>query len=188
MGDKADFEGIHVVADAAARDAILAAANNRGQQCFNAIAAYGGTTTTPPLSLAQMIQTYTLDAAAVEAVLGVTGIRGNEFLSELAGVAVAVAGIQRLSTNPNSYTATGMWAGGTVISCQVTITDPDGQIDQDVLRVTLPPGNHTSEVATQVVCEAIDALVHVRCVRSGATITLSPAAPANRLESNLTKV
>lgn len=188
MGDKADFEGIHVVADAAARDAILAAANNRGQQCFNAIAEYGGTTTTPPLSLAQMIQTYTLDAAAVEAVLGVTGIRGNEFLSALAGVAVAVTRIRRLSTNPNSYTATGMWAGGTVISCQVTITDPDGQIDQDVLRVTLPPGNHTSEVAIQVVCEAIDALVHVRCVRSGATITLSPSAPANRLESNLTKV
>ena len=82
--DKSEFVGTWTIDTAAKRDACLAAANNRGQQAFDASAPYGGTTTTPPLSLATMLQVYTLDAAAVEVILTDTAIRGHEFLTGMA--------------------------------------------------------------------------------------------------------
>ena len=80
MGQKADFEGTWTL-DAAGVNTSLAAANNRGQQCFNVMAPYGVTTSTPPLSLTTMAQAYVLDTAAVAVILNATGARGNEFLS-----------------------------------------------------------------------------------------------------------
>ena len=191
MGQKADFVGVFTVDTAAKRNFVLAAANNRGQQCFNAIAPYGGTTTTPPLTLATMLQVYTLDAAAVEVVLAETGARGNEFLSALGTPAPAPASpsIARLTTDPNTYTATGgPWAGGTMILCDLQITDPDGQSETDTFTVTLPPGSHTDSVAASVVCAAIDDLVHYRCTQTGSSITIAPAAAENTVTSDLRKV
>ena len=121
--DKADFVGSWTVS-AGIVQALLAAANNRGQQAFNLLAPYGDTTTTPPLTTAQMAQTYTLDAAAVEVVVQGLAIRGHEFLTALATLATPGGGAGNPSiqeTNPNVYRATGTWQGGTVITFNLAI-------------------------------------------------------------------
>ena len=193
MGQKADFVGTFTVDTDAKRDAILAAANNRGQQCFNAIAPYGATTTTPPLTLATMKQAYTLNEAAVEVVPAKTGARGNEYLTALdvqtGGATTQGPEIGQLTADPNNYTATGgPWPGGTQIYCDLTLTDPDGQSEGDTFTVTLPPGSHSDSVAASVVCAAIDELVHYRCTQVGSSITITAAAAGNTVTSNLYKV
>lgn len=189
MGQLADFEGTFTVDTDAKRDAILAAANNRGQACFNAIAPYGGTTTTPPLSLATMKQAYTLNTAAVQAVLAVTGARGNEFLTALSLVTGGVMALVVQSPTPNVYTFQNTWPEGTQCNTTLTVTDSDGQVDTNTVLSTLPPGGpYTPAQAAAVVCADIEAMPFVTCSRSGATLTLSVSEPNTTLESSIVLV
>jgi hypothetical protein len=118
--DKADFVGTHVISSAAQRDFILSRSNNKGHQHFAAMAEFGDVTSTPQvLSLAAMLQTYILDAAAVDKVLQAngSGLRGHDFLSAVtfagdltpAGVISAAAGT---SADPHTLTLTGWFSAG----------------------------------------------------------------------------
>ena len=190
MGQKADFIGTFNILEAGQRDYCLAAANNRGQACFNAIAPYGATTTTPPLSLTTMIQSYTLDAAAVEVVLNKTGCRGNEFLTGLYEIAGSPDLIPEVnSAGPNVYVFLNMWPEGTSLDTTIMVTDSAGDTDTHVIRSTLPPGGpYTASQAAAVVCADIDAQAFVNCSVSGATLTLTATEPGTTLSSGMALV
>ena len=189
MGQLADFVGTFTIDTDAKRDACLAAANNRGQDCFNAVAAYGATTTTPPLTLATMKQAYTLDAAAVTVVLNGTGARGNEFLTALSAGGVVVQGPVVVSVTPNVYTFKNTWPEGTQCRTVLTVTDSAGDVDTHTVLSTLPPGGpYTPEEGAAVVCADIDSAAFVTCSVSGATLTLSATEPGTTLESSMTLV
>jgi hypothetical protein len=80
MSDLADFVGVHVLDDAEVQLCLNAGAL-KGQQLFNALAPFGGTTTTPPLSLALMAQTYTLaDLDDVNVVVNADALRSHPFM------------------------------------------------------------------------------------------------------------
>ena len=187
MGQKADFIGIFTIDTDAKRDACLAAANNRGQDCFNTIAPYGSLIIVPPLNLSQMKQVYTLNEAAVEAVLAGTGARGNEFLTALSGEgSVVVLNPVVVTPEPNVYTFENSWPAGTQLNTMLEITDSVGDVDTHVVLSTLPPGGpYTPEQAAAVVCGDIDAQAFVTCTQSGATLTLSATEAGTTLVSSM---
>jgi hypothetical protein len=88
MSDLADFIGVHTLS-AAEVDVCLAAGGLKGQQLFNAMAPFGGTTTEPPLTMATMAQAYTLaDIDDVYTVVNADGLRSHPFMEAvLAGTA-----------------------------------------------------------------------------------------------------
>jgi hypothetical protein len=183
---KSDFVGVPFLVEAVGRDAILAAANNRGQRGFNLIAQYGDTTTTPPLSLATMLQTYTFPTlAAVDGFLNHMGPRGSEFLIALAANTGGVPDQPSITEVDNVYTATGTWPGGTVITFTCTVTDPDGQSDTHVYPITLPPGQHSGATVAGVCAASLDPQTHIRAVAAGNVLTLSPADPDYSLVSSV---
>lgn len=83
---KSDFVGTHAVT-AFSRDAALSVAGLEGQQMFNAMAQYGQTTNTAPLSLTDMVQTYVIpNVAAVDQILKTGGVRGHPFMRIIADI------------------------------------------------------------------------------------------------------
>ena len=81
MSDLVDFIDTYVLS-AADVDKCLVTAGTKGQQLFNAMAVAGGqTTSTAPIALADMAQTYILaDAADVNAVIFADALRSHNFL------------------------------------------------------------------------------------------------------------
>lgn len=122
--DKADFIGTHVIDTAAKRDFILARSNNRGHQHFESMAIAAGATNQPPLSLADMLQTYVLDTAEkVEQVLqnsptGASALRGHEFLTavkfagDITPAGVLSTGNAGTPADPFTLTLTGWFTAG----------------------------------------------------------------------------
>jgi hypothetical protein len=90
MSDLADFIDTYVLSDADVA-ACLATAGLKGQQLFNAMAVAGGqTTSTAPIALADMTQTYILaDAADVDAVIKADALRSHPFLDKALSLAAA---------------------------------------------------------------------------------------------------
>ena len=85
----------------------------------------------------------------------------------------------------NRFTFKGVWPGGTRIGVSLQITDPDGQVDQESLTIVLPPGTHPPSVVAVVVASQVDSLVHYRAVAAGDSVTISAAAPANEVSSEM---
>lgn len=96
-------------------------------------------------------------------------------------VGIAVA---RILAVGNNFTFNGRFAGGQAIEVVIQLTDPDGDVEEDVLNLTLPPapgGFHLGPVAAAVVCARIDALTHIRCEQVDNMLSITPSAPANTL-------
>lgn len=199
MALKTDFVGTHAV-DATIRDSALAAAGLEGQQMFNAMAQYGQTTSTPPLTLAQMVQTYIIpDLAAVDALLPVGGIRGHRFMEIISGespgpIAVGTVTKTQSASGPNTpviFRFDGAFPGGAVINVSLLVTDPDNEsesLSDAVVLPPTPPGQefHDAATAASVVSAAIDSVVHVRSSTVGPILTVTPAAPANTVNADIT--
>jgi hypothetical protein len=88
----------------------------------------------------------------------------------------------------NSHTFNGQWPGGTQIRVTTMITDLDGDVDEQVMVVTLPPapsppGYHPAPAAASVVTGEVNAQPHVTATLSGSTMTLAETAPSNVLTS-----
>ena len=178
-----DFVGVFVV-NAAARDAMLNAADIRGQTCFNAMQPYAATPGALPVTLANMLDTYTLDADAVQDVMRSGGQEMWQFLTAMAAVTVVVEGPTLNNTLPNVYTAGGTWEGGTVITFTLELTDPAGDQDIRSVVVTLPPGQHSGATVASVCAQAVDPSPHVRAVAAGNTLTLSATDMDYSLDSS----
>jgi hypothetical protein len=180
-----DFVGTHVVATAAQRNAVLAAANNRGQRCFNLLAPYGGTTTTPPLSLTTMIQVYTLNAAAVTAFLNKAGARGHEFLDALSALTFVVLKPDVNIVRPNEYQFLNSWPAGTIADVYLELTDSDGDVQVSTVEVVLP-GDSTPEMAAAHTAIFLNPIAFVDAVASGSILSLMPSEPNTTLVSTIT--
>lgn len=185
MSNKADFVGTHIITTAAQRNTILAAANNRGQKCFNVLAPYGASSFTPPLSLAQMIQAYTLNAAAVEAVLARTGVRGHEFLDALVANSATTLSPELNIVRPNEYQFLSEWPAGTVADVYLELTDSDGDVQVSTAELTLP-NDSTSEEAAAYVAYVIEPYAFIAAVAAGPLLTMMPSEPGTTLVSTIT--
>ena len=144
--DKADFVGTHVIDTEAKRDFILSYSNNRGHQCFETLAFTGGTID-PPLTLATMLQTYTVDEFIVDAVLVAGAIRGHEFLTALK-LASSLGGLDIVqaagtTADPAQIQLSGWFPTGAIIDIGITL-DVDGP---GVVTYTVPVGAAAPDVA-----------------------------------------
>jgi hypothetical protein len=82
--NNSDFVGTFVV-DADLVEAMIATSGNRRNTLFEYLAPYGQTTSTPPLTKAQMAQTYIIpDLDAVNSIKVKGGIRSHQFLTVMA--------------------------------------------------------------------------------------------------------
>jgi len=86
---------------------------------------------------------------------------------------------------PNVYTANGMWPGGTVITFQLVITDPNGQIDNHTVVVTLPPGLHNGPTVAGVCAATLDPFPHIDAIAVGNVLTLEATDPNYSLSSSV---
>jgi hypothetical protein len=185
MGTKASFVGAWAVNTAAKRDVCLAAANNRGQRLFNIMAPYGGTVTTPPLSLTQMLQTYTLNAAAVEVILGKGGARGHEFLNALSTLTAVVLKPDVNIVRPNEYQFLNSWPAGTVADVYLELTDSDGDVQVSTVELTLP-SDSTPEEAAAYVAYVMEPYAFIDAIATGSLLSLMPSEPGITLVSTIT--
>lgn len=180
--DKADFVGAHAITSAAQRDFVLKYANNKGQQFFNVMAEFGDTTTTPPLTLATMLQTYTLDAAAVDKVLqgNGSGLRGHEFLTAVtfagnltpAGVLSAAAGT---AADPYTLTLSGWYSEGLTldITWQTDLPSGPGQAP-----LVVPAGGWSPTEAAAAFGDHLKGPDGLTTTIADNVITFLPYAPA----------
>jgi hypothetical protein len=82
--NNSDFVGTFAV-DADLVEAMIATSGNRRNTLFEYLAPYGQTTSTPPLTKAQMAQTYIIpDLDAVNSIKVKGGIRSHQFLTVMA--------------------------------------------------------------------------------------------------------
>jgi hypothetical protein len=185
MGTKASFVGTWVLNTPAKVATCLAAANNRGQKCFNVMAQYGGVTTIPPLSLLQMQQSYTLNAAAVENILSECGARGHEFLSAVSTVAVVVLKPDVNIVRPNEYQFLNEWPAGTVADVYLELTDSDGDVQVSTVELTLP-SDSTPEEAAAYVAYVMEPYAFIDALASGSLLSLMPSEPGTTLVTTIT--
>lgn len=180
-----DFEGVHIVNTAAKRDAILAAANNRGQRCFNLLAPFGASSQAPPLSLTQMLQSYTLDAPGVKLFLNRAGARGHEFLTALSALTFVVLKPDVNIVRPNEYQFLNSWPAGTVADVYLELTDSDGDVQISTAIVTLP-SDSTPEEAAAYVAYVVEPYAFLDAVAGGSILNLMPSEPNTTLVSTIT--
>ena len=187
--DKADFIGTHVVDSVAKRDFVLRYSNNRGHQCFEAMSVAAGGTA-PPLTLATMLQTYTLDADGVQAVLSAGAVRGHEFLTAVKFLSIDAAATIEVPC-PDlvvSFSVDGLWFPGSALKVAITVTGGT-DISTSIANgkgITLTPDEFAADVASalntigagDVQCGATGNLVQVSAVGAVTALTITTAAPA----------
>jgi hypothetical protein len=181
----ATFIGTWVVNLTSERDACLNAANNRGQRCFNLLAPYGAVTTVPPLSLATMLQSYTLNAAAVTAFLNKAGARGHEFLIALSQVTLVTLKPEVNIVRPNEYQFLNSWPAGTIADVYLELTDSDGDVQVSTVEVVLP-FDSTPEIAAEHTAYLLEPLAFIDAMSIGSMLSIMPSEPNTTLVSTIT--
>jgi len=161
---KADMVGTWSVAVAAEVNLLHRAGANRGQQLFDALQPYAGTPAETPVGLDDMIDDYTLDAAAVDAVLEKGAIRGHRFLTALTRLGVPKAATITTASGTDStpavVTLNGIWAAGSTL--QITLdTDTLALQDTGAIEVTVDslPDTAAADLAPLLEAELTDVIV-----------------------------
>jgi hypothetical protein len=172
---KADVVGVFAVDSAAKRDAMLRAGGPKGQQMFDALQPYAATEATPPTSLDDMLDTYTIpDLAAVDIIARASkgALRFHPFMSAMVGTGAENAAVISTASGttgvPAVITLSGYW-DGVVDSLNVGL-DTDTLASQSSGAIVPIPAGDAAAAAAALAPLLQAAFTDVSVTDNGATL------------------